>query len=310
MKDIQQLFQEFIWECQFSRKLRPKTIKCYTSVFLMFSRLMSDVQIADISTATITQFFKLVDERNRMVGKGRIKQGVKKSTIASYWHKLSSFFEWLERNKHIQRNPLKQMKCPTPQYEEKQFLTRNEVEKIFTAIYQHHNNDLLILKRNVALFTILLFCGLRKGELLSLQIRDVDMEGKVVTVRSEYSKSGTGRKVPLNVQVSTVLRDYLRERKKYTSQYLFVSSKGDRQLSYEGLNHLVMRLNIASNIRFHVHQFRHTFAINFLKQSNNIFKLKELLGHKDISMTAVYLRCLPLDEMRGDVERLSIDSLL
>ena len=52
------------------------------------------------------------------------------------------------------------------------------------------------------------------------------------------------------------------------------------------------------------------FAVNFLRQSNNVYKLKELLGHKDISMTAMYLRCLPVDELRGDVEKMSIDNLI
>jgi integrase len=74
--------------------------------------------------------------------------------------------------------------------------------------------------------------------------------------------------------------------------------------------HLVKRLNAASKVRFHLHQFRHTFAINFLRQSNNLFKLKELLGHTDIRMTAIYLRHLPVDEMRADIEKMSIDCLL
>jgi site-specific recombinase XerD len=91
---------------------------------------------------------------------------------------------------------------------------------------------------------------------------------------------------------------------------LLVSSTGDRPFTIEGLRHLVEKLGDASRTKFHLHQFRHTFAINFLKQTNNLFKLKELMGHKDIHMTAVYLRCMPIDEMRADMEKMSIDCLI
>jgi site-specific recombinase XerD len=81
-------------------------------------------------------------------------------------------------------------------------------------------------------------------------------------------------------------------------------------LSFDGLKHLVTVLRKWSGVRFHVHQFRHTFAVNFLKSSNNIAKLKQLLGHKDISMTIQYLRCLPPTEMRGDINGMSIDEFI
>jgi len=310
MKDISQLFQEFIWECEFSRKLRPETLKGYNNVFTTFSKLTPDLTLNDIDSFTITAFFKQLDERKRIVGKGQIRVGVKKSTLATYWSKLNSFFDWLERKAYIPVNPFKEMKYPSPVYEDKKFLKKEEIEKIFTAIYSNHNGNLLVLKRNLLLFNVLLFCGLRREELLLLQIRDFDVERKIVTVRAETSKSGINRSIPVTANVVAVLKDYLAQRRKYTTQYLFVSSTGDKEFSYDGMKHLVAKLNGASRVKFHLHQFRHTFAVNFLKQSNNIYKLKQLMGHKDIRMTAVYLRCLPTDEMRGDMERLSIDSLI
>jgi integrase/recombinase XerD len=48
----------------------------------------------------------MLDERKRYVGKGRIKVGVKKSTTATYWSKLNSFFVWLEAKGAITTNPL------------------------------------------------------------------------------------------------------------------------------------------------------------------------------------------------------------
>ncbi len=310
MQETQKLFQEFLWECEYARKLRPETLRGYSEVFLTFTKLVPEIGLNDIGPATLTSFFKLLNERKRIVGRGTIKVGIKKSTVATYWSKLNSFFTWLEHKHHIASNPLRQMRYPAPKYEDRKYLRKDQVEKIFTAIYIHHDGNLLILKRNILLFNLLLFCGLRREELILLQIRDVDIERKIITIRSENSKSATMRQIPLTMHVTTVLKDYLAERKKYTTQFLFVSSTSDRQFSSDGLTHLVVRLNKLAKVRFHLHQFRHTFAVNFLRQSNNVYKLKELLGHKDISMTAIYLRCLPVDELRGDVEKMSIDSLL
>jgi integrase/recombinase XerD len=280
------------------------------NVFTLFTSLVPDVHLSNITTETVTAFFKVLEQRKRIVGRSTVKMGIKKSTVATYWGKLNSFLSWLQARNHIAANPFAAMKYPAPKYEDRKFLKKSEVEKIFAAIYIHHNDNLLLLKRNIALFHILLFCGLRREELLQLQIRDIDMERHLLTIRSETSKSGISRQLPLNSNVITALMDYFLQRKKYTCQYLFVSNTIDRQFTSDGLNHLVLRTIVQSGVRFHLHQFRHTFAINFLKQSNNLFMLKELLGHRDISMTALYLRCLPVDEMRNDMAKMSIDKLL
>lgn len=308
-KDLQQLFNDFMYECEYVRKVRPETLRGYWFTFALLRKIVPDISIENITPETITRFFKILQERKRIVGKGVVKIGIKKSTAATYWRKLNTFLEWLTIREYISKNPLKSMPYPKPEYEDRKFLKRQQIEKIFTAI-QNHSESLLLLKRNLALFYILLFCGLRREEVTFLQVRDIDFERKILTVRSETSKSGMTRRLPIHTVVLLYLRDYLKERKSYTSQYLIVSSKQDDRLTYDGLEHLVKRLREQSGVRFHLHQFRHTFAINFLKKSNNIAKLKQLLGHKSILMTMAYLRCMPTDEMRDDIESMSIDALI
>ncbi len=246
--------------------------------------------------------FILVDEH--------IKRGIKKSTAATYWSKLNTFFGWLAQHGYIEGNPFAKMTYPTPSYEEKKFLSRREIEKIITAIHCHHDNNDLLLKRNLVLFYLFIFCGLRRNEVLHLQIRDIDFERKVITIRGDTSKSGITRQVPLHSTLVMYLKDYLQIRKRFTTPLLLVSRNRDDGLTIEGLKRLTEKIKQVSGIQFHPHQFRHTFAVNFLKSSNNIAKLKQLLGHKDINMTLVYLRCLPVDEMRGDIEHLNIDDFI
>lgn len=309
-KSLEQLFAAFLYESEFVRKVRPETLRGYTSTFNLFMKIQPGTTLQNLDSATMISFFRTLQERKRTIGKGLVKEGVKKSTIATYHTKLNCFFTWLAHNHHIKINPLAQLPHPTPVYEDKKFLKKEDIEKIIAAVHLHHDNNILLLKRNLVLFYLLLFCGLRKEELLLLQIRDIDFERKCLTVRSETSKSGASRQIPLHSQLLMHLKDYLKERKQYATPVLIVSSKRDDGLTDDGLKHLIQKFRTHSGVCFHAHQFRHTFALNFLKTSNNIAKLKQLLGHRSLAMTLTYLRCLPVDELRGDIEEMSLDKML
>jgi integrase/recombinase XerD len=309
-KNLQQLFEEFMYECEFVKRARPETLRGYTTTFELFNRLIPSSTLDSLTSNSVVEFFRILQERKRIVGRGCIKIGVRKSTIATYWSKLNVFFGWLLAKGYIASNPFTGLRHASPEYEDRKYLKKEEIEKIITAIHTHHNNNLLILKRNLVLFYLLLFCGLRKEELLLLQIRDVDFERKLLTVRADTSKSGRSRFIPLHSSTLMYLKDYLNARKSYTTPFLIVSSTKDEKLTADGLKHLITKLNDCSGVRFHLHQLRHTFAVNFLKSSNNIAKLKQLLGHKNISMTLIYLRCLPMEEFQGDIESMTIDTLI
>lgn len=309
-KNLSELFEEYLLECEFARKLKPETLRSNRETFKLLIKLVPDITLGTITSGTFTRFFRVLEERKRL-GKGNvIVVGIKKSTVRTYWSKLYTFMEWLRIQKHIKVNPLNEMRRPTVVWDDLKYLKRQDVEKIFTAIHNPKNTSILLLKRNLAMFYTLLFCGLRREELLLLKVRDVDFERKILTVRAENSKIPRTRNLPLHSQVSMYLKDYLKERKSYTTPFLFVSRSRDDRLSYEGLNEIVKSLNKRSGVKFHLHQFRHTFAVNFLKTSNNVVKLKQLMGHTDIKMTIVYLRCLPADEIRADVENMRLDDFV
>jgi len=129
-----------------------------------------------------------------------------------------------------------------------------------------------------------------------------------LTVRSETSKSRMQRIIPLNTRARRDLEDYLEKRRKRhcTTEYLWISEKSDTKLTEDGLKHVIKMIVRESGIKFHIHQCRHTFAVNFLHNSGqNSFKLQALLGHRSIVSSAIYTRCLPTEIVRADVERLA-----
>jgi len=280
-KNLQQLFEEFIKECRFSSGLRPETIRGYSDVFRHFLAIMPEVtNTGSLTTEMITEFFKRLQTRQRIVGRATIKIGVRKSTIKTYWSKLNSFFEWLVQNKSLEENPLKKIKPPQQVYEDLQALEDRDIHKILAAITLHSANS-LTLRRDMAMVSLLVFCGLRLGEFISLEIWDIDLDKQLLTVRGETSKSKKTRYIPMHPTLVLHIREYLKERNKkgYKTEFLLVSSKRDERLGRHGLKHWVKRLNVSSGVKFHLHKFRHTFACNLAKKDVNVFKIQKFLGH-------------------------------
>ena len=312
-QDLIQLHKEFMQGQKFSVRLSSETLRGYQHTFDLLIKIMPTITLETISEKTMTEFFKRLELRERTVGRGIIKKGVKKSTIATYRSKLNKFFQWLKFKEKIKENPFDFMEYPNVRYEDIKYLKKEEIEKIMIAIEMKIKwKNLFIQKRNSAMFNVLLYCGLRKGELLGLKILDINLQRRILTVRAETSKSRIDRTIPLNSLVLRKLEDYIEElgKKDYSNPYLFVSENKDEKFTDHGFKHLVNKLNKKSGIKFHAHQLRHTFAINMINGGCDIIKLKQLLGHRDIRMTAVYLRYLPTNAMREDVEMLTLDNLV
>jgi site-specific recombinase XerD len=311
--DLARLHEHFLGEQRFSARLSPSTLRGYRQTFALLVALMPTLGTQQLTPAAMTEFFRRLETRSRFVGRGEERVGVRTSTVATYRSKLSRFLGWLKTRGEISVNPLDGMPYPRVEYEDRKYLGKSAVERILAALVLSAPwRSRLLRTRNIALFSALLYTGVRKGELLGLRITDLDLDHLELTVRAETSKSKLRRVVPLNSRLLFVLEDYLAERRKLSlqSEHLFVSASGRAPLTAEGLKHLIEQVKRASGVRFHAHQFRHTFAVNFLNRGGDVAKLKQLLGHRDIRMTSAYLRCLPTSAMRTDVESITLDTLL
>ena len=307
-KNLQQLFEDYVNQSRYMARLSPETIRGYTAVFELFLSLMPEVTKVELLTVEmLTEFFKRLQTRERLVGRDTIKVGVKNSTIRTYMSKLHSFFEWLALKGITQDNPLRHIKQPELSYDDQRALSETDVRKLYTATHVHAYSQ-LVLRRDITMISLLVFCGLRLGEFISLEVRDIDFEKQLLTVRGQTSKSKRTRHIPIHPTLALHLRDYIaeRKRKRYTTHFLIVSVIGDRELSKEGLKHWVKQLRRKSGVRFHLHQLRHTFACNLAQNNVNAVKIQRLLGHSSLNMTMTYLRSLNTEDMQEDIARLSI----
>jgi integrase len=311
MQLIDEHFENYMNECEYVKKLRPQTMTSSREAFRHFNRLMPEITSFDeISHNSITVFFKRMQTRERLISNGTKVTGVKDSTLVSYAGRLKTFFKWLKERSYITQNPFDNLKLPRPNYVDQRALSGGDIRKIMGAVAQNAAN-VFILKRDMAIIGVLTFCGLRRNELLSLEIRDIDLFSGFITVRPETSKSKKLRRVPINLHLKFYLSEYIQERKKRgcTTPYLFVSNFRDRQLTHHGLKHWVQRISRLSGVKFHVHRFRHTFATNLAIQDVGLVKIQKLMGHTDIKMTQTYLRSVSTDNMANDINKLSFENL-
>jgi site-specific recombinase XerD len=149
--------------------------------------------------------------------------------------------------------------------------------------------------RDRAIAGLMLWCGLRSCEVLGLDVKDVDIGGRWVTVTGKGAKQ---RRVPLDADVASVIDVYLlAERPESTSGRLFLVAKGPhrgRGLTPAGLRAIFRYHRDLSGVTGgHPHALRHTFGTVLAEAGVDLAVMQALLGHAHVDTTARYVHLAP-----------------
>ena len=157
-------------------------------------------------------------------------------------------------------------------------LSPEEVARVFMAARCHR--DCVLLQTAYA-------CGLRRAELLSLELAHIDSRRMVVHVHQ--GKGHKDRLVPLSLRLLAELRDYWRRYR--PRRWLFPSASEQAPLCGGSADRIFQRALRRAEIRkpAHMHTLRHSFATHMLEAGVDIFTLQRILGHTDVSTTMRYL---------------------
>lgn len=149
-------------------------------------------------------------------------------------------------------------------------------------------------KRDLAAILVLLDTGLRASELCGLTLEDYHQDEGRLLVR--HGKGDKQRHVYLGDNARRSLWRYILERPRLRPQDpLFVTRSG-KAMERSGLRHLLGRVGRNAGIAdVYPHRFRHTFAIQFLRNGGNIFELQKILGHETLDTVKVYLQLAEVD---------------
>ncbi len=156
------------------------------------------------------------------------------------------------------------------------FLTVEQCQKLIECC-QPHLKPIVI----TALHT-----GMRRGEILGLKREQVDLEHGFILL--EITKNGERREIPINTTLEYLFKDILENAK---SEYVFTDKDGN---PYKEVKHSFSTALKKAGIRdFRFHDLRHCFASHLVMQGIDLASVKELLGHKSLTMTMRYAHLAP-----------------
>jgi site-specific recombinase XerD len=308
LRELHDLFIKYKYHGAYNAQ---QTIKSYQNNFKLLLEFKPNLKLEDLTEETLILFLEFLNTRKRTVGKQKIIRSYKNSSMAIVRSKLNSFFVWLVERQYIPSNPFANIPYPKISYTDRRAFSPREFESICFAVNTKIKwANLYVKKRNIAIIMTLVLTGMRKEELISLQMSDVDIVRGFINVRSETSKSKRARFIPLNPQLKPYLEDYLYFRKQFNTQCFWVSSTRDRGFTEHGVKHLMTLISQVTGINCHLHRFRHTFAVNYYKQTHDIVGLQRVMGHKSLKMTLSYLRSIPDEYVVEQMRKISIDEFV
>jgi len=194
----------------------------------------------------------------------------------------SLFNKAIAWNKFKGVNPVRGVKLFKENNQRLRFLEREEINKLLSVC----NKNLR------AIVIVALNTGMRRGEILGLRWRDLDIKRSVIYLHN--TKNGEKRELPINEQVKTEL---IRVRKNPLSEYIFCKQDGSHMGDIKKSFLTALR---KSGIKdFHFHDLRHTFASQLVMSGADLNTTRELLGHKSIQMTLRYSHLSPNHKQRA-----------
>lgn len=205
------------------------------------------------------------------------KNGCSKVTVDNVRRNLSSFFSWLEEEDHILKSPVRRIHKIKTKTVVKEIISDENIETL---------RDNCAEKRDLAIIDILYSTGMRVGELVNLDINDLDFEERECVV---YGKGDKERRVYFDARTKLHLQNYLDSRCD-SNKALFVSLNYpyDR-LQISGVESRLRELGRKLNIdRIHPHKFRRTMATRAIDKGMPIEQVQKLLGHQQIDTTMKY----------------------
>ena len=259
----------------------------------MIEAFISSKQIEGCSDRTIKYYKEIIDKLNDSFDKSIKKITTEEirsylsnykemstcgsTTIDNIRRVLSSFFSWLEDEDYIIKSPIRRIhriKTPTTV---KEVLTDENLEKL---------RDECENIRDLSLIELLISTGMRVGELVNLNISNLNFEDRSCIVLGKGNKE---REVYFDAKTKLHLKEYISKRND-TNDALFVSLREPHQrLSISGIELIVRNLGVNTNInKVHPHKFRRTLATMAIDKGMPVEQVQKLLGHVKIETTMHY----------------------
>ena len=298
--DVQQAIVEFLEHGQSVRNLSDRTLRAYQSDLTQFHVQMKQEETASITPEHLETYLD-------KLGDGPYRDTSIRRKVAA----LKVFFRFLEERGIVNESPARRLKIKHPiENRVPTVLSAREIRALLTApkeqisemsLMRDHSaggrNRYFCAVRDNVILELLFSTGIRIGELVALNLSDVELEKLEIQITGRGTR---GRIVPLSQEVIEGLMTYLELRgdRITESSALFVGRSGTRLTIYSIENIFKKHVRLA-DIKRHItpHSLRHTMAAMLVSSGTDIREVQEILGHASILSTQVYMK-LPIQKGR------------
>jgi tyrosine recombinase XerC len=264
--------ERFLTRLRAAKNYSPHTLRAYRADLEGFAAKFPGVNAADLDRAHVRRHL------------AELQSGAaSRATVLRKASALRSFVKFLRVEGELKRDPFLGVPMPKRARSLPKFLTEAEMQQVLEA----PSSADAASERDRAMIELLYSSGLRRAEIRSLNVGDVDLLSGTLRV---FGKGSKERIVPAGDAALTVLRGYLRSRGgPADGEPLFVNLRGAR-ISEDGVAFVVRRWVRRSSLLKKVspHVFRHSFATHLLNHGCNIREVQEMLGHANLNTTQIY----------------------
>jgi integrase/recombinase XerD len=275
----------------------------YIQEFLFYAESKGCAGLWQINNDLIKEhYYKLKDRSNK-----RKSGGLSAAYLNKHLQAFQKFSDYLRQNGRLIL-PKLDIQTEEDNSEVTDILTQEEIKMLFKITCQcyeqkKHDKGIVYYEvmqlRDRAMLSIFYGCGLRRNEVVHLDISDMHFEKSVLHVRK--GKGYKERIVPVTKQSLQHLENYLYDGRPYfcndKNEAFFVNHYGKRlsgAMMLKRLQHLIELTNNAALIQkeIHLHTLRHSIATHLLQNGMRLERIKEFLGHSSLESTQIYTHFL------------------
>lgn len=217
------------------------------------------------------------------------QKSVSKSTADNRRRNLSVFFQFLEDEGYIPKNPCKRIPKIKEDVKFKRFYNDLEIETM---------RDCCVTKKETALIDLLCCTGMRVSEVANLKISEINWDNRTLIV---HGKGNKDRVVPFTVRCKKHLQEYILEMGLGTNDYLFCSSRKTKRknLSKSSIQQIVKKVGLRADLKeITVHCFRRWLATDLNRKGMDTTLIQEFLGHTSFETTQKHYLDKSIDKMQ------------
>ena len=288
-----ELVEGFLIDCRV-RNLSDTTITKYQEAYDLFIEYQGDVDIADITLTDLRKYSLYLQERNKYSAGNHPwaeedDEPLSPWTVHHYLRPVRTIFNWAVDEEILEKSPARKLKLPKLPKGRVDVFSDEEIDELLSYARSLNYRDYTIV-------FLLLDSGLRRGELVDLNVEDVDVKTGLVTVRK--GKGSKWRQIRVGDACKKVLWTYLNQhREKSESEAFFISLRDGNRISGNAVGLILRRIGQELGFRVYTHKFRHTFATNLAKQVPNAFLVAQALGHSEINTAMIYVHLAQADSV-------------